>query len=87
MAHSAQARKRSRQSEKARVRNKSLRNEIKSLHKTLVERVNSKDVEGAKALFRTVVSKLDKAAKSHVFHRNAVARQKSKVAQLLNTLN
>ncbi len=86
MAHSAQARKRSRQSDKARIRNKSVRNEIKTLTKTLNEKVSAKDVEGARALFQSVVAKLDKAARSHVFHRNTAARQKSKAARLLNTI-
>ena len=87
MAHSAQATKRARQSEKARIRNKSVRNEIKTLEKTLQEKLTAKDMEGAKALFRTVISKLDKAAKNHVYHRNTVARQKSKVASLLKGLS
>ncbi len=86
MAHSAQARKRSRQSDKARIRNKSVRNEIKTLTKTLNEKVSAKDVEGARALFQSVVAKLDKAARGHVFHRNTAARQKSKAARLLNTI-
>lgn len=87
MAHCAQARKRTRQSEKARIRNKSTRNEIKTLEKTLEEKLKAKDAEGAQAIFRTVISKLDKAARNHVYHRNAVARQKSKVAQLVNGLS
>jgi len=86
MAHCAQARKRTRQSEKARIRNKSARNELRSLTKTFAEKVSAKDVEGARELFRTVISKLDKAAKNHVFHRNAAARQKSKAAGLLHTI-
>jgi small subunit ribosomal protein S20 len=86
MAHSAQARKRARQSDKARIRNKSVRNEIKTLTKTLGEKVAAKDAAAAKTLFLTVVSRLDKAAKDHVYHKNAVARQKSKVARLVNSL-
>jgi small subunit ribosomal protein S20 len=86
MAHSAQARKRARQAEKRRVKNKSFRNEIKSLTKNLEEKVTAKDKPGAEALFKEVVSKLDKAAKAHVFHQNAAARKKSQVAVLLNKL-
>ena len=86
MAHSAQARKRARQAEKRRIKNKSVRNEIKSLTKTLEEKVSAKDKAGAEALFRVVVSKLDKAAKAQIFHRNAAARKKSQVAVLLKGL-
>jgi small subunit ribosomal protein S20 len=86
MAHSAQARKRSRQSEKARIRNKSVRNDIKTLTKTLGEKIAAKDAEGAKTLFNQVIARLDKAANAHVYHKNAAARQKSKVARLINSL-
>jgi small subunit ribosomal protein S20 len=86
MPHSAQARKRVRQSEKLRIRNKSVRSEIKTLTKALQEKVAAKDVEGAKALFRKVVSTLDKAAKVNVYHRNATARKKSQAARLVQSI-
>jgi small subunit ribosomal protein S20 len=86
MPHSAQARKRVRYGEKNRVYNKSARSEIKSLTKALEEKVNAKDKEGAKALFLKVISRLDKAAKMHVYHKNAAARRKSTVAGLINSL-
>lgn len=86
MAHSNQARKRTRQSEKRRIRNKSVKNEIKTLTKTLREKVGAKDLEGAKAVLRKVTSRLDKATKNHVFHRNSAARRKSAVATLVQRL-
>jgi len=86
MAHSSQARKRNRQSEKRRIWNKSARNEIKTLTKTLREKVSAKDVEAARTLFRKITSKLDKAAKNHVYHRNGAARRKSMIAVLMNTI-
>jgi small subunit ribosomal protein S20 len=84
MPHSIQAKKRVRQSEKLRVKNKSTRNEIKTLTKTLKEKAQAGDLEGAKVLFRKVVSKLDKAARKGIFHRNAAARRKSEVALIIN---
>lgn len=86
MAHSQQARKRVRQSEKRRVRNKSVKNEIRTLTKTLREKVSAKDLEGATALLRKVTSKLDKAAKNHIYHRNSAARRKSAIATLVHGL-
>jgi small subunit ribosomal protein S20 len=86
MPHSAQARKRVRQSEKLRIRNKSVRNEIKTLTKALHEKVTAKDVEGAKALFQKVISTLDKATKVKVYHRNSAARKKSQAARLVQSL-
>ena len=86
MAHSAQARKRARQSEKARIKNKSERNEIKSLTKALEAKVAAKDAAAAKALCLEVISKLDKAAKRHLYHRNSAARKKSQIQRLVNAL-
>ncbi len=86
MAHSKQALKRVRQSEKSRIQRKSVRNEIKSITKRLSELVAKKDSESAKALLRKALSKLDKAAKVHVYHRNAADRRKSKLARLVNTM-
>ena len=86
MAHCKQALKRIRQSEKSRIQAKSVRNEIRTLYKRIAESVAKKDAEGAKTLLKKVVSKLDKAAKTHIFHRNAAARRKSKLTRLVNTM-
>ena len=83
MPHSKQAKKRMRQNEKHRILNKSIRSEIKTLTKALSEKVKTDDAEGAEALFRKVTSKLDKAVKSHIYHKNSVARRKSKIASVL----
>jgi small subunit ribosomal protein S20 len=84
MAHCKQALKRIRQSEKQRVVRKSVKNEIKTLTKRIVDLVSKKDAENAKKLLRTAVSKLDKAAKTHVYHRNAASRRKSSLVRLVN---
>ena len=86
MAHSKQARKRIRQGEVRRIRNKSIRSEIKTLTKNLVAKVGEKDLEGAETLLRQVTSKLDKAAKNNVYHQNSVARRKSKISTLVQGL-
>ncbi len=86
MADSAQSKKRIRQNEKRRLRNKARKSEIKTLTRKLLALAGEKDVEGATKLFPTLVSKLDKAAKLHTFHKNKVARQKSKAARLIRDL-
>ncbi len=87
MAHSAQAKKRIRQSEKRRIRNKSKKSEIRTLTRRLREHVAEKDGDKAKALLPRLFSRLDKAAKTNVFHRNNVARQKAKATRLVRTLD
>lgn len=86
MAHSAQAKKRIRQNEKRRLRNKARKSEIKTLTKRLIALAGERNTEEAKKLFPKLVSKLDKAAKLNTYHRNKVARQKSKAARLLRDL-
>jgi small subunit ribosomal protein S20 len=86
MPHSQQAKKRLRQNEKERIYNRSVRSEIKTLTKSLARSVEEKNAEKANALFREISSKLDKAARRNVYHRNTAARRKSKAAAILNAL-
>ena len=86
MPHSNQARKRLRQNEKHRIYNKSIRSEVRTLTKTLAAHVEEKQAEAAAETLRLLMSKLDKATKSNVYHRNTAARRKAKVAALFGTL-
>lgn len=86
MAHSKQALKRIRQSEKKRIRARSARNEIKTLQKSIADAVARKDAAQARALLIQALSRLDKAAKVHVYHRNAADRRKSKLSRLVNSI-
>ena len=86
MANSLQAKKRIRQNEKSRLRNKSAKSEIRTLTKKFYSLVEGQDRVGAEAVFTELSSRLDKAAKSHLFHKNNVARQKSAIAKSLSAL-
>jgi small subunit ribosomal protein S20 len=86
MAHCKQALKRIRQSEKTRIRGKSVRNEIKTLTKNIADSVARKDADGARKLLVQAVSRIDKARKVHIYHRNAAARWKSKLARMVNAI-
>ena len=86
MATHKSAIKRIRQSEKLRVQRKSVRNEIKTLTKKINELVAKKDEQQARGLFVQAISKLDKAAKTHIYQRNAADLRKSKLARLMNTM-
>jgi small subunit ribosomal protein S20 len=83
MAHSKQARKRIRQNEKRRLRNKSQSSEVKTLMKRLQEAVAKGDKAAATAILPLVCKKIDKAAKSHVLHRNTASRKKSLVTRMV----
>ena len=86
MPHSAQAKKRLRQNIKLNLRNRSVKSEIRTLIKTLLGHVQAGEKAAAQALYPELMSKLDKAARHHVYHRNAVARKKSQLTRHLVTL-
>ncbi len=77
MAHSKQAFKRIRTSEKARQANKAVRSATKSAVR--------KALRGGSPGDRAAADKtLDQAAQKGVIHRNAAARRKSRLARALN---
>jgi small subunit ribosomal protein S20 len=81
MAHSKQALKRARQSEKSRVRNKAKMSRMKSAVKTLMALVATGDKAKASAMLATVCKIIDKAAQTNVIHRNNAARHKGQVTR------
>lgn len=86
MANSLQAKKRIRQNEKSRLRNKSAKSEIRTLTKKFYSLIENQDRVGAEAVFSDLSSRLDKAAKNNLFHKNNVARQKSAISKSLGAL-
>jgi small subunit ribosomal protein S20 len=76
MAHSKQALKRYRQSEKKRVVNKNARTRVK----TVIKKMHvAKGGDMADAM-----KKIDKAAKVGAIHKNAASRLKSRLAKAMN---
>ncbi|MBI4584492.1 MAG: 30S ribosomal protein S20 [Planctomycetes bacterium] len=86
MAHSISARKRIRQNNRRTLQNRGVKSEIKTRIKKLAEVVAQNNAEAAQAIFLLVVSKIDKAKKNEIIHRNKAARLKSKLAVLMNKL-
>lgn len=79
MAHSKQAKKRIRQSEKQNLRNKQARGSMRTLTKKLLEAVQSGDKQEAQRLLPIAEKHIDKAARDHVIHQNAAARKKGQI--------
>ena len=76
MPNTKQAAKRLRQSEKARIQNKSAR----SAMRTSVKKVLSAETpEAAAESLPLAMKRVDKAAKRNVIHKNAAARIKSRL--------
>jgi small subunit ribosomal protein S20 len=81
MAHSKQALKRARQSERNRLANKAKLSRLKTSMKALMALVAAGDKAKAAAMLPAVCQKIDKAAQTKVIHKNTAARRKSSAAR------
>lgn len=78
--------KRNKTNEKARLRNQSIRSEVRTEVRKLRELVEAGDKTAAEAQLRVTSRKLDKAVTKGVFHRNNAANKKSALAKSVNKL-
>jgi len=72
------SKKRMRQSEKARLRNKSARSRLRSTIKKVLSATSKTDAEG---LINQAQSVIDKSTQKGVIHPNAAARYKSRLVR------
>ncbi|MDP6494221.1 MAG: 30S ribosomal protein S20 [Dehalococcoidia bacterium] len=84
MPHSLSADKALRQSEKRRLRNKSVRSGVKTRTTTAEKLVQEGDMGVAPDAVKEAVRSLDRAAKKGVIHANTAARRKSRLVKKLN---
>lgn len=78
--------KRIRTNEKARLRNKSVKSELKTHVRKVREAVAAGDKESAEVALQTASRKLDKAASKGVIHLNQAANRKSSLAKQVAAL-
>jgi small subunit ribosomal protein S20 len=69
-----------------RARNFSAKSAVKTASRKLVEAIEAGNADEAKALLITASKTIDQAAANNVFHKNAAARRKSRLARKLNAL-
>jgi small subunit ribosomal protein S20 len=79
--------KRNRQNEKRRLRNKSVKSELKTLVRKFNEATTAGDAEQAAVLMRDASRKLDKAVSKGVIHKNQAANRKSAIAKKLTSVS
>jgi small subunit ribosomal protein S20 len=72
--------KRNKQNEKARLRNKAVRSELRTRTKNAVTAAET-GAENAAEAERLAMKRIDKAATKGVIHKNAAARRKSRLAK------
>ena len=86
MANIKSQKKRAITNAKANKKNTSEKSQLKTAMKKVHAAVAAGDKEAATAAFNNANALLDKAATSHLKHKNYVARQKSRLAKEIATL-
>jgi small subunit ribosomal protein S20 len=84
MPNTESAKRALRKAERRRLRNRPQRSALRTLVKKVRTLAANGNVEGAKAALQLVIKRLDQAADKHLIHKNAAARKKSRLAQLVN---
>ena len=79
--------KRIRTAEKARVRNRAVRSELKTYVKKVRAAVDAGDKAAAQDAVKAACRKLDKAASKGIIHKNQAAKRKSGVQMLVNGMD
>ena len=85
MANIKSAKKRIKVINKKTLRNKMIKSQVKTAMKKVIVAVNAGDKETAVAL-KNAVSAIDRAYIKGIYHKNAVARKKSSLTRLVNSL-
>jgi small subunit ribosomal protein S20 len=73
--------KRNKQNEKARLRNKAVKSELKTSVRKFREAAEAGNAEAAEAAMLAASIKLDKAVSKGVIHKNQAANRKSAIAK------
>ena len=87
MANIKSQKKRNKTNEKARMRNRSVKAELKTAVRRVEEAVAAGDAEAAKAAANKACRLMDKAVSKGVIHKNQAANRKSGVQKLANKVN
>ena len=86
MANIKSQKKRILTNEKRRVRNQSVKSELKTYVRRVREAIDAGDKAAAEEHLRKASRKLDKAVSKGVIHKNQAANRKSKLAKRVATL-
>lgn len=86
MANTTQARKRVRQTLRARERNASQKSTFRSSIKKVLKSLANKNKEESNKLFKEVTSIADRLVKKGLIHKNKAARHKSRLNKQIQSL-
>ncbi|GBE03207.1 30S ribosomal protein S20 [bacterium BMS3Abin09] len=77
--------KRTRQTEKKTLRNRSIKSEMKTLIKNIETAVSNKDAAGARTTLKKAIKAIDKASQKGVIHKSTASRKVSRLSKLVNS--
>ena len=83
MANIKSQMKRNRQNEKARMRNKAVRSEMKTRVKQTLDAVEDSSADAVEA-YRLAQKRIDEAVSKGVLHKKTAARKKARLAKRMN---
>ena len=86
MATHKSAIKRSRQNEKSRVRNTSIKSSIKTKIKSVLQAVETKDKPGSETALAVAIPAIAKAAAKGVFHKKNASRKISRLTKKVQAI-
>jgi small subunit ribosomal protein S20 len=87
LAYHKSALKRARQNEDRRLRNKSVKTNVKNIVKEVRLAASETSKEARLKKLDTAKSKIDKAAKKGVIHKKTASRKISRLSRLINTIS
>ena len=87
LANTAQARKRVRQSEKARARNAAQKSNFRTSIKKVLKSLSDKNRDQSNVDFKEAMSAIDKLVIKGLIHKNKAARQKSRLNKKIQGLS
>jgi len=79
LANSSSAKKRVRQAAKRRVHNMGIRTEARTYIKNVVKAIEAGDKKQAQDLYAKMIPVVDKVVNKGIFHKNKIARHKSRL--------
>lgn len=87
MPNTRSAAKRVRQSRKRHLRNQAIKSEIKTLVKKCRLAVEAGEADAARQLARLAESRLDRAAKKGVIHKNTASRRATRLHRAVSAID
>jgi small subunit ribosomal protein S20 len=86
LAEHKSAIKRSKQNEKRRLRNATVKSQVKTEMKKILSMVEAKDSEGARVALKDAIPTIAKAGLKRVYHKKNASRKISRLMRNVNTL-